>query len=173
MKAVNLIGAVVQGIVLVCIAAITNISVHALIGAHAAAAIFMAEGNGANFAVVPHIYPARNGIVSGLTGAAGNLGGIVFSLVFRFDGMSYHKAYRIIGIIGVVLPLSVSWIRVPKVAIWWKFLIISATRRARLVRKTSSWPSINYKQDLWPKSYSVLMSYYQDKHRHIVNRKFT
>lgn len=109
------VGAVVQGIVLICIGAIPNIPIHALIGATAAAAIFTEAANGANFAVVPHVHPARNGIVSGLTGAAGNVGGIVFSLVFRFEGTNYHKAYWIIGVISVILPLTVCWIPVPKV----------------------------------------------------------
>lgn len=81
----------------------------------AVAAIFTEAANGANFAVVPHVHPANNGIVSGLTGASGNVGGIIFNLVFRFLGTDYHKAYWIIGIISVCLTLSVSWIPVPKV----------------------------------------------------------
>jgi hypothetical protein len=72
-------------------------------------------GNGANFAVIPHIHPSANGIVSGLTGACGNLGGVIFALVFRFNGTDYHKSYWIIGIISLALGLSVCWIRVPKV----------------------------------------------------------
>ena len=75
-------------------------------------------GNGANFAVVPHVHPDRNGIVSGLTGASGNLGGVVFALIFRFNGTDYHKSYWIIGIISICLSLSVIWIRVPKVVLF-------------------------------------------------------
>jgi len=96
-------------------------SIHALIGATAVAAIFTEAGNGANFSVVPHVHPNRNGIVSGLTGAFGNLGGIVFNLVFRFEGTNYHKAYWIIGVISLLLPLCVCWIPVPKVR--FKYLI--------------------------------------------------
>lgn len=88
---------------------------HSLIAVVAVGAIFTDAGNGANFAVVPHIHPANNGIVSGLTGASGNLGGIVFNLVFRFNGVNYHKSYWIIGIISLALGFGVSWIRVPKV----------------------------------------------------------
>ncbi|KFY01032.1 hypothetical protein O988_02956 [Pseudogymnoascus sp. VKM F-3808] len=36
---------------------------------------FMEAANGANFSLVPHVYPAANGIVSGTVGAAGNFGG--------------------------------------------------------------------------------------------------
>ena len=104
-----------QGIVLICIGTIANIPIHALIGATAVAAIFTEASNGANFAVVPHVHPARNGMVSGFTGASGNLGGIVFNLIFRFEGTNYRKSFSIIGAISLILSLSVSWIPVPKV----------------------------------------------------------
>lgn len=64
---------------------------------------------------------------SGVTGAAGNLGGIVFALIFRFvtittvtkgvatTGSNYGKAMIIIGAITIGLNLAVSWIRpIPK-----------------------------------------------------------
>jgi NNP family nitrate/nitrite transporter-like MFS transporter len=110
-----MVGAASQGIVQICIGFIPGMSVHSLIAAVAVSAIFTEAGNGANFAIVPHIHPSSNGIVSGLTGAAGNLGGIIFNLIFRFNGVDYHKAYWIIGIISLGLSLSVSWIPVPKV----------------------------------------------------------
>jgi NNP family nitrate/nitrite transporter-like MFS transporter len=98
-----------------CIGFIPHIDVHPLIAAVAVSAIFTDMGNGSNFAVVPHVHPSRNGIVSGLTGACGNLGGVIFAIVFRLNGTDYHKSYWIIGIISVALSLSVTWIRVPKV----------------------------------------------------------
>ena len=104
-----------QGVMLTIIGFVPNISIHALIAAIAVCAIFTEAGNGANFAVVPHVHPGNNGIVSGLTGASGNLGGIVFALIFRFNGSNYHKSYWIMGIISMALSLSISWIRVPKV----------------------------------------------------------
>jgi len=106
--------ALFQGIILTTIGFLPNMTVYQLIGAVAAAAVFTDAGNGANFAVVPHVHPANNGIVSGLTGASGNLGGVVFALVFRFNGTNYHKSYWIIGVISMALALCVSWIRVPK-----------------------------------------------------------
>ena len=111
----TVLGGVGEGVTLIFIGAISNISIGGLIGATAVAAVFAEAGNGANFAVVPHIHPERNGIVSGLTGASGNLGGIAFNLVFRFQGTKNHKSYWIIGAICLILTLSVSWIRVPKV----------------------------------------------------------
>ncbi|RMZ90722.1 hypothetical protein DV736_g2059, partial [Chaetothyriales sp. CBS 134916] len=67
---------------------------------------FCLEGcNGANFALVPHVTPAANGIVSGITGAVGNLGGIIFSIIFRYEGTKYHTSMLIIGAIGMALNL--------------------------------------------------------------------
>jgi len=46
-----------------------------MFGLIAGMAVFLEAGNGANFALVPHVHPFANGILSGITGAAGNLGG--------------------------------------------------------------------------------------------------
>lgn len=75
-------------------------------------AVFHEAGNGANFALVPHVHPHANGILSGLTGAGGNLGGVVFAIVFRFmdGGTNYAKGFWVIGCIHIGLNLAVSWI---------------------------------------------------------------
>jgi NNP family nitrate/nitrite transporter-like MFS transporter len=45
----------------------------------------------------------------------GNLGGIIFAVVFRYNGTQYHRALWIIGFIMLGITLSFSWIRpVPK-----------------------------------------------------------
>lgn len=55
------------------------------------------------------------GIVSGVTGASGNLGGIVFAVIFRVLGKNYGKTFWIIGVITIAINLSLSWIRpIPK-----------------------------------------------------------
>ncbi|KAL2757478.1 hypothetical protein ACRALDRAFT_2057225 [Sodiomyces alcalophilus JCM 7366] len=80
-------------------------------------AVFHEAGNGANFALVPHVHPTANGVLSGLTGAGGNLGGVVFAVIFRFmdGGTSYAKGFWVIGCIHIGLNLAVSWIPpVPK-----------------------------------------------------------
>ena len=111
---------------MICIGAIPGINVHALIGAVAAAAFFTEAGNGAKFAVVPHVHPANNGIVSGLTGASGNFGGIIFNIIFRYNGTDYNRAYWIIGILSLALPLLVSWIPVPKVFFSFEMALINS-----------------------------------------------
>ncbi|KAG9244182.1 major facilitator superfamily domain-containing protein [Calycina marina] len=86
-----------------------------MFGLVAGLAVFMDACNGANFSVVPHVHPFANGIVSGLVGASGNLGGIVFAIVFRYNGKHYSRAIWIIGAISIGINLAVSWIKpVPK-----------------------------------------------------------
>jgi len=86
-----------------------------MFGLVAGLAIFMDASNGANFAVVPHVHPFANGIVSGFVGAFGNLGGIIFAIIFRYHGKDYNTVIWIIGAISIGINLSVSWIRpIPK-----------------------------------------------------------
>ncbi|KAL4916032.1 major facilitator superfamily domain-containing protein [Aspergillus aurantiobrunneus] len=78
-------------------------------------AFFIAASNGANFAIVPHVHPSANGIVSGIVGGMGNLGGIIFAIVFRYNGTQYHRALWIVGFIMLGITLLFSWVRpVPK-----------------------------------------------------------
>lgn len=74
--------------------------------------IFHEAGNGANFALVPHVHPSANGLLSGLTGGGGNLGGVIFAIVFRFmnQGEDFAMGFWVIGIIHIALNLAVCWI---------------------------------------------------------------
>lgn len=61
-------------------------------------AIFCEVGNGCCFSLVPHCNPFSNGFSTGLVGAFGNLGGIIFALMFRFHvAHGYHMAWIIAG----------------------------------------------------------------------------
>lgn len=82
-----------------------------MFGLVAGMAFFLEAGNGANFALVPHIFPAANGVVSGMTGAAGNLGGIIFAIVFRYMPGNYAKGFWIIGAITIAINVLVSWVK--------------------------------------------------------------
>lgn len=80
-------------------------------------AFFEEAGNGACFALVPHVRPTSNGLITGVTGAAGNLGGIVFLLIARYtdDSADYPKVFWIVGTIAIVGNFLVGWIRpIPK-----------------------------------------------------------
>ncbi|KAL6237120.1 hypothetical protein BDW75DRAFT_228930 [Aspergillus navahoensis] len=74
-------------------------------------AFCIAASNGANFAIVPHVHPSANGIVSGIVGGMGNFGGIIFAIVFRYNGTQYHRALWIIGFIALGCTLLFSWVR--------------------------------------------------------------
>jgi NNP family nitrate/nitrite transporter-like MFS transporter len=75
-------------------------------------AVFHEAGNGANFALVPHVHPFANGILSGITGGAGNFGGVIFAIIFRFmdGGSNYAHGFWVIGIMHIALNLLVCWI---------------------------------------------------------------
>ncbi|KAI0103149.1 nitrate transporter [Nemania sp. FL0031] len=83
-----------------------------LVGLISLMAIFLEAGNGSNFGLIPHVHPQANGVVSGSTGAAGNLGGVIFSIIFRFmdNGTNYAKALWVIGIITISLNLVLCWV---------------------------------------------------------------
>lgn len=83
-----------------------------LVGLVTLAAVFVEAGNGANFALVPHVHPSANGILSGVTGGGGNLGGVVFAIIFRFmnHGNGYSTSLWVIGVIHIALNLAVCWI---------------------------------------------------------------
>lgn len=61
-------------------------------------AIPMDAANGAAYSLLPHVNPQINGVLSGIVGASGNLGGIFFSVAFRYTGPGYAKGIWIIGV---------------------------------------------------------------------------
>lgn len=76
--------------------------------------LFLAGANGLTFSLVPHVHPQANGVVSGFTGACGNLGGVVFAIIFRY-GSSTGTSIWIIGAIIIGINVAVCWIKpVPK-----------------------------------------------------------
>ena len=101
-----------SGAVLIIIGQLDPHNQSTMFGLVALMAFFVEAGNGANFALVPHVHPFANGILSGLTGAGGNLGGVIFAIIFRFvdNGTDYAKSFWIIGIIHIAVNLAVVWI---------------------------------------------------------------
>ncbi|OAX35874.1 nitrate transporter [Rhizopogon vinicolor AM-OR11-026] len=78
------------------------------------AAIFNEVANGVNFSLVPHCNPNSNGFMSGIVGGMGNLGGILFAIIFRFQPSPAGKAFWISGIIAIGVNLLLSLIHVPQ-----------------------------------------------------------
>lgn len=68
----------------------------------------MDASNGASFSLVPHVHPFANGIISGIVGAGGNLGGVVFALLFRFNGTDYGKVIWIFGIVAIACNILIA-----------------------------------------------------------------
>ncbi|KAF8470664.1 major facilitator superfamily domain-containing protein [Kalaharituber pfeilii] len=101
-----------QGAMCLAIGLLNTRSQATMFGLVAGLAFFMDASNGANFAVVPHVFPQQNGILSGFVGATGNLGGVIFALIFRFNGTNYSRVIWIIGVICVAVNIGISWIRV-------------------------------------------------------------
>jgi NNP family nitrate/nitrite transporter-like MFS transporter len=55
------------------------------------------------------------GILSGIVGATGNFGGVIFAIIFRYHKTNYAQVFWIIGIINIVLNLAFIWVRpIPK-----------------------------------------------------------
>ncbi|GAA5880529.1 hypothetical protein JCM8547_002038 [Rhodosporidiobolus lusitaniae] len=78
-------------------------------------AIFCEVANGTNFSLVPHCSPLSPGTVAGLVGAMGNLGGIIFAIIFRFDTLqAYSKAFIISGALAAGVNLFVILLPAPK-----------------------------------------------------------
>ncbi len=125
---------VMTGVFLLIIGFIDSRSTSMLVGLITGLAFFEEAGNGACFALVPHVHPTNNGkpslpstpkvfntnrallgIITGVTGAAGDLGGIIFLLIARYSGDDYGKVFWIIGVITIAGNVLVSWIRpIPK-----------------------------------------------------------
>lgn len=107
----------IAGAFLIIIGKLNPMNTSTMFGLIAGMAFFLDGANGLNFAYVPHVFPSSNGVVSGFTGACGNLGGIVFALVFRFNltpkaTQDFPKALWIIGILTIAVNLALAWVRV-------------------------------------------------------------
>ncbi|KAF1968466.1 nitrate transporter-like protein [Bimuria novae-zelandiae CBS 107.79] len=101
---------VMSGVFLIVIGKLDPKNLDTMMGLIALMAIFLEAGNGANFALVPHVHPHANGILSGLVGASGNLGGIIFAIIFRYNGTHYARVFWIMGCIIIGLNCAFIWV---------------------------------------------------------------
>lgn len=60
-------------------------------------ALFLKMANGATYGIVPFINQENVGLVSGIVGAGGNLGGMLFGFLFKSENISYEQAFTYIG----------------------------------------------------------------------------
>lgn len=61
----------------------------------------MAEGT--SYGIVPYICPEATGAVSGIAGAGGNFGAVMWGLVFRFGPNNERHAFRILSLCVLIL----------------------------------------------------------------------
>jgi NNP family nitrate/nitrite transporter-like MFS transporter len=106
---------IIMGIFLIVIGKVDPHDESTMFGLIAGMAFFLEGINGLDFAYVPHVHPFANGIVSGITGAAGSLGGIIFAIIFRYNGKNYAKCFWIIGMMVTCINVAIFWIKpIPK-----------------------------------------------------------
>jgi NNP family nitrate/nitrite transporter-like MFS transporter len=60
-------------------------------------ALFLKMSNGATYGIVPFINSKNVGLVSGIVGAGGNLGGMLFGFLFKSESITYVQAFTYIG----------------------------------------------------------------------------
>ena len=60
-------------------------------------ALFLKMSNGATYGIVPFINTKNVGMVSGIVGAGGNLGGMLFGFLFKSTSITYVQAFTYIG----------------------------------------------------------------------------
>ncbi|KAK4693881.1 MFS transporter, NNP family, nitrate/nitrite transporter, partial [Lecanoromycetidae sp. Uapishka_2] len=103
--------AIIMGVFMLIIGFVNPHHKATMMGLMTGLAFFEEAGNGSVFALLPHVHPTSNGLITGVTGAAGNLGGIVYLLIARYNGTNYARVFWIVGIVNISASLLVTWIR--------------------------------------------------------------
>lgn len=70
-------------------------------------ALFLKMANGATYGLVPFINERNVGFVSGVVGAGGNIGGMLFGFLFKSTAITYVQAFSYIGFIVIGIAILV------------------------------------------------------------------
>lgn len=70
-------------------------------------ALFLKMANGATYGIVPFVNEKNIGLISGVVGAGGNLGGMLFGFLFKSESISYVQAFTYIGVSVMIVSLVV------------------------------------------------------------------
>lgn len=70
-------------------------------------ALFLKMSNGATYGIVPFVNEKNVGLVSGIVGAGGNLGGMLFGFLFKSSSITYVQAFTYIGYTVIVVAVIV------------------------------------------------------------------
>ncbi|RYF91560.1 MAG: MFS transporter, partial [Chitinophagaceae bacterium] len=64
-------------------------------------ALFLKMANGTTYAITPFVNEKNVGLVSGIVGAGGNVGGMLFGFLFKSKSITYLEAFGYIGMIAI------------------------------------------------------------------------
>jgi len=70
-------------------------------------ALFLKMANGATYGIVPFVNEKNVGLVSGIVGAGGNMGGMLFGFLFKAKTISYVQAFSYIGYVVIAVSLVI------------------------------------------------------------------
>ena len=99
------------GIILFAYAGSLVLAIVAMLGF----ALFLKMSNGATYGIVPFINSKNVGLISGLVGAGGNLGGMLFGFLFKSTTITYAQAFTYIGFVVMAVAAIVLVTRFYKV----------------------------------------------------------
>ncbi|MDN5288357.1 MAG: transporter [Mucilaginibacter sp.] len=80
-------------------------------------ALFLKMANGATYGIVPFVNTKNVGLVSGIVGAGGNFGGMLFGFLFKSNSITYVQAFTYIGYTVIAVSLVVFVTRFYKQAV--------------------------------------------------------
>jgi NNP family nitrate/nitrite transporter-like MFS transporter len=66
-------------------------------------ALFLKMANGTTYAIAPFINEKNVGMVSGIVGAGGNVGGMLFGFLFKSESITYVQAFQYIGYVVIAV----------------------------------------------------------------------
>lgn len=80
-------------------------------------ALFLKMANGATYGIVPFVNEKNVGLISGIVGAGGNLGGMLFGFLFKLQSITYAQAFTYIAFIVITVAAIVFVSRFQKKAV--------------------------------------------------------
>ena len=101
-----------EGIGLVCFAWSGNLELAII--SMLSFALFLKMANGTTYSIVPFVNKENVGLVSGIVGAGGNVGGMLFGFLFKSSAISYVEAFAYIGVIVIAVAIIVLFTRFGK-----------------------------------------------------------
>ena len=73
--------------------------------------IFVQSAEGSTYGIVPYVNPDVTGSISGIVGAGGNVGGVLFATIFR--QLQYRNAFAAMGVGAMISSLCTIPVRIP------------------------------------------------------------